>query len=334
MGHTLDDKRNLHERRQQPYELTHLLRSQVKLKHLQFIVAISEQLHIGRVAEQMHLSQPTASKTLAEIESLVGARLFDRTSTGLVQTAQGKVFVEFAREMLSRMMRLGQELAAAQLGFAGTVSVGAQLGAAMVVPLAIKILKEESPRTTVRLDAGLMEPLIEKLRLGEYDMVVGRLDSIVDATGITLEPLYDDAVMIVASPKSTLARKRNLQWSDLAGHPWVLPPQESLARSSFNRAAVEVGLQTAEDLVETGSFLALITLVRERDSLAVLSESVARFCEASSLLKVLPLPAIRIGNPVGIARLEGREPGPSVALFTRCLREAATRTREEREPSG
>ena len=82
--------------------------------------------------------------------------------------------------------------------------------------------------------------------------------------------------------------------------------------------------------METSSFLALTTLVRERDSLAVLSESVARFCAASSLLKILPLPAIRIGNPVGIVRLAGREPVPTVALFTKCLREAATRTRAER----
>jgi len=320
-------KGDLQEHSHSSFGLTHLLRSNVKLRHLQFVVAIGEQLHIGRVAEQLHLSQSSASKTLAEIESLVGARLFERTSTGLVPTVQGKVFVEFAREMLSRMMRLGQELAAAQLGFSGTVNVGAQIGAAMLVPLAVKILKEESPRVTVRIDDGLIEPLIEKLRLGASDVVVSRLDSIWDTKGIAIEPLYDDAVVIVASPNSRLARRQKLTWHDLADRPWVLPPQESFARRRFDHAAGEVGLHTPEDLVETSSFLALITLVRERDCLAVLSERVARFCEASSLLKVLRLPAIHIGSQVGIAWREGYRPGPSVALFIKCLREAAKRMR-------
>src|SRR5215470_1853489 len=99
-------------------DLGQLLRSNTKFKHLRIVVAISERSHIGRVAELMHLSQPAVSKSLAEIESLLGVRLFDRTPSGLVETPQGKIFVEFAREMLSRSGRLGEELAALQLGFA------------------------------------------------------------------------------------------------------------------------------------------------------------------------------------------------------------------------
>jgi DNA-binding transcriptional LysR family regulator len=317
-----------------PFELTHLLRSNVKLKHLQFIVAISDQLHLGRGAERLHVSQPTASKTLAELESLVGARLFERTPAGLAPTAQGRVFVEFAREMLSRTTRLGEELAAAQLGFAGTVSIGAQIGAAMLVPLAIKILKDQSPRTTVRVDDGLIEPLIEKLRVGRCDLVVGRLDSILDGAGIAVEPLYEDAVVVVTSPESRLARKPRLAWRDLADCSWVLPPQESFARDRFNRAAADMGLRAPEDLVETSSFLAIITLLRERDCVGVLSEGVARFAEASSLASVLPLPAINIGSSIGIVHLEGRDQGPNTALFMQCLREAAARMHGQRPPPG
>jgi DNA-binding transcriptional LysR family regulator len=306
-----------------------LLRSNLKLKHLQFVVELGEQLHVGRVAEQMHVSQSTASKTLAEIESLVGERLFKRTSSGLVPTPQGEVFLGFAREMLGRTARLDEQLSAARLGFTGTVHVGAQIGAAMLVPLAVKLLKDQSPHTTVRLDDGLIEPLTDKLRIGASDLVVGRLDAIANTAGIVTESLYEDAVVIVTAPTSRIARKRAVKWSDLADRPWVLPPDESSARQRFNAAAADVGLPGPVDLVETSSFIALITLVHERDCMAVMSERVARFAEASSLLKVLPLPAIHIGSRVGIARMRGRELGASAELFLRCLREAAKRMRTD-----
>ena len=91
-------------------ELRHLLRSNLKFKHLQLIVAISDRLHIGRVAEHLHLSQPAVSKSLAEFESIVDAQLFERRSSGLVETPQGKVFVRYARQALAQVGRLGDAL--------------------------------------------------------------------------------------------------------------------------------------------------------------------------------------------------------------------------------
>jgi len=105
-------------------QLSRLLRSNVKFRHLQLIVSISERLHIGRVAEHLSLSQPAVSKSLAEIESIVGSQLFERTPSGLIETREGKVFAEYAREALAQLGRLGDDLEAAQLGHAGTIVVG------------------------------------------------------------------------------------------------------------------------------------------------------------------------------------------------------------------
>ncbi|MBK9609376.1 MAG: LysR family transcriptional regulator [Betaproteobacteria bacterium] len=309
-------------------ELSQLLRSNTKFKHLQLVVAVSDRLHIGKVAEQMHLSQPTVSKTLAEIESLVGVRLFERTPAGLVETPQGKAFTQFAREMLVRIGRMGEGVSAAQLGYAGTVTVGAQIsGTAVLVPMAVKLLKQKSPGTTVRLDDGLIEPLMEKLRFGESDLVIGRVDAIQDTTGIAVETLYQDVVVAVAAPKAAVARKRRLEWLDLADCPWILPPPESSARRRIDDEARQLGLPIPKDLVETGSFLAMLMLLRERDCVCLFPEHLAKYCEAALLVKVLPLPPIHMGSPIGIARLEGRRPRPAIALFMECLREASKLTR-------
>lgn len=301
-----------------------LLRSNTKLKHLQLVAAISEHLHLGKVAGLMHLSQPTVSKNLAEVESLIGARLFERTPAGLVPTAQGKVFAEFAREMLSRVGRMEDEIASIGRGLSGTVNVGAQIaGTAVLVPLSVKLPKERAPRITVRLDDALVEPLMRNLRLGASDLVICRVDAIPDTTGLAIETLYQDAIVPVTGFDAPIARKRRLEWTDLAPYPWILPPAESSARRRQDGAMRKLGLPPPEDLVETGAFLSMLTLLRERQCVCLLPERLARYCESASLLRILPLPVISLGSSIGIARLRDRRPTPGVGMFIECLREAA-----------
>lgn len=311
-------------------ELGHLLRSNVRFKHLQLIVAISERLHISRVAEHVHLSQPAVSKALAEIESMVGALLFERTATGLIETAQGKIFVRYAREALAQLGRLGEDLTAAQLGHAGTIRVGSMIAASVLVPLTIKLLKARSPNTTVRLEEGLIEPLVQRLGLGELDLVVVRLDSIPDAGGFVLEPLYQDAVVVVCAADAPLAAQASLCWADLASQPWVLPPPDSASGRRYEEALRQHGLGMPRDLVETASFLSIVTLARERQGVGLLPEALAKYWERLGLLRILPLPAMALGSRMGIARVEGRRPRPGVALFAECLKEAVQRELPDR----
>lgn len=293
-------------------------------------MAISEHLHIGRVAEHLSLSQPAVSKALAEIESLVGAQLFERTPSGVIETPQGKLFVQYAREALAQVGRLGDDLEAAKLGHAGTIHVGSVTAASRLVPLTIELLKQRSPHTTVRLDEGLMEPLIHGLRLGELDIVIVRVDTIPDPAGLALESVYQDAVVLVTTPGSPVLSERNLTWNALAKYPWVLPPPDSSSRRRYDEALRQHGLGLPEDLVETGSFLAMLTLTRERGGICGMSEALARYCQRLEVLEILPLPPLTLGSPVGIARLEGRRQRPAALLFSECFKQAVQTELPER----
>jgi len=311
-------------------QLSRLLRSNLKFRHLQLMVSISERLHIGRVAEHLSLSQPAVSKSLAEIESIVGSQLFERTPSGLIETREGKVFAEYAREALAQLGRLGDDLEAVQLGHAGTIVVGSVVAASRLVPLAIELLKQRSPSTTVRLDEGLMEPLIHGLRLGALDLVIVRVDTIPDPIGLTLESVYQDSIVLVTTPGSPLLSQRKLTYGSLASCSWVLPPPDSVSRRRYDDALRQHGLGAPKDLVETGSFFSMITLTRERSGICGMSEALAAYCERLGLLKVLPLPPLALGSPVGIARLEGRRQRPAALLFSECFKEAVHTTLPDR----
>lgn len=305
-------------------EVGRLLRSNLKFKHLQLLVTLDELRHVGRAAESMHLTQPALSKALAELEGIVGSRLFDRSSRGTEPTAEGQVLINFARETVTQLDRIAEQFHAIETGSAGTVHVGSMMTAtALLIPRSVVLLKERSPRTAIHVEDALIESLVERLVLGQLDLIIGRPDAIANTAGLVVERLYSDGVVVVCAPDHPLASSEHLEWPQLQHCAWVLPPPGSSARARFDANYSKHGMSPPQDLVETGSFLTLFCQVRERGAVAILAESPARYFESLGLIKVLSLPAVHTASPIALVRVKGRRDSPAAALFCECARRAA-----------
>ncbi|MFT3834155.1 MAG: LysR family transcriptional regulator [Micropruina sp.] len=119
----------------------------LKLSHLRLVAAIAEHGQIQMAAQALTLTQPAASRALAEIEKLVGAPLFERHPRGMTPTTLGAIFVRRAHAMLMEMQDLSHELQAEREGRSGLVQIGAVTGPAVacLVPAARK-LKADNPK--------------------------------------------------------------------------------------------------------------------------------------------------------------------------------------------
>src|ERR1041385_7674353 len=106
-------------------DIDRVLRSNLKLRHLQLLVALDQFRHLGRAAEFLSVTQPAVSKTLAEIERMFGLDLFVRSTRGTEPTAYGKTVARFARSVLADYGRTQEEIAAVASGGTGRTSVGA-----------------------------------------------------------------------------------------------------------------------------------------------------------------------------------------------------------------
>jgi DNA-binding transcriptional LysR family regulator len=100
-------------------QIDRVLRSNLKLRHLQLLFALDQFRHLGRAAEFLSLTQPAVSKSLAEIERMIGLDLFVRSSRGTETTAYGATVVRFARSVLADFARTRDEIAAVASGSAG-----------------------------------------------------------------------------------------------------------------------------------------------------------------------------------------------------------------------
>ena len=305
-------------------KIDRVLRSNLKLRHLQMLVALDQFRHLGRAAEFLSVTQPAVSKTLAEIERMFGMPLFVRSTRGTEPTSAGVSVARFARSVLAGYDRTRDEIAAHASGASGRTSVGAMVVATPVLlAQAVERLKARSSHTTVLIEEGDLTRLLPKLRMGELDLFAGRLEPGYASPDLETEPLYDDPMVAVVRPGHPLARKRKLQWSDVAAQPCVLPPPWASLRVKLEQQFFAHDLHPPADIVESASFLSQITFLHQRSAVAFMARSVARHFAAQGLLAVLSLPVAVDLPPVGLITLRGQAVTPVTQALLECLREAA-----------
>jgi DNA-binding transcriptional LysR family regulator len=301
-----------------------VLRSNIKLRHLQLLVALDQFRHLGRTAEFMSVSQPAVSKMLTEVESMLDATLFERSTRGTEPTAAGNSLVRFARSVLADYERTRDEIASARSGTAGRTRVGSMV-VAMPVLLAeaVAMLKQGAPEATVLVEEGDLTRLLPKLRLGEIDLFVGRLEPGYAAPDLVTEKLFNEPMVAVVDAGHPLSRKARPTWSDLAAMPCVLPPPWASLRVKLEQQFYKHKLQPPTDVIETASFLAISTFVRQRQAVAFVARSVGRHFEQQGLFSVLKLPVPVDLPPVGLITVRGRPPTRITEQLMECLRGVA-----------
>lgn len=300
------------------------LRSNIKLRHLQLVVALDEFRHLGRTAEFLSVTQPAVSKMLSEVEAMLGLTLFERSTRGSEPTASGRSFVRFARSVLADYERTRDEIAAEESGAAGRTRVGSMVVALpTLLTRAVEMLKERAGQATVLVEEGDLTHLLPKLRLGELDLFVGRLEPGYAAPDLVTEVLYNEPMTVVVRPGHALARKRKPDWKDVAALPCVLPPPWASLRVKLEQQFHRHGLQPPRDLVETASFLAQVSFVRQRGAAAFMAQSVARHFQAEGMVEIVKLPVPVELPPIGLITVRGRPLTPVTQQLVECLRRAA-----------
>jgi DNA-binding transcriptional LysR family regulator len=305
-------------------DIDRVLRSNLKLKHLQLLVALDEFRHLGRASEFLSLTQPAVSKSLAEIERMFGLDLFVRSTRGTEPTPYGETVVRFARSVLADFGRTRDEISAVASGAAGRTSVGAMVVAMPVLlTQAVALLKSRSALSTVFIEEGDLTRLLPRLRVAELDLVVGRLEPGYAAPDLETEALYEEPMSLICRPDDGLLRKRRPGWPDLATRSWVMPPPWASSRIKLNQLFYQQGLNPPVDVVETASFLATLSVVRQRPAIGFVARSVARHIEREGLVKVLGIPVPIELPAVGIITMRGRLRTPATLQLMACLREVA-----------
>lgn len=299
------------------------IRAGLKLRHLQVLVAIDDLGNQGKVAAFMNVTQPALSRAISELQADMGHQLFERTGRGLRPTPYGECLIRHARRILQDLQDAGEELHALATGTSRKIRVGAlPASASWLLPRALTLFKQASPKSAIAIREATMDVLLNELRLGNLDLVVGTLPSGQAGADLEEKPLFDDATVLVVRTGHPLNRDgAGPDWRQLVQCPWVLPPHDSLLRQPLLTAFVLNKVEPPTEFVETLSINVTLNYVQGSDAIATMPESLARKYGALGVLAVLPIELPRLVRPVGILWLRGHPVGDPA--FVECLERAS-----------
>jgi DNA-binding transcriptional LysR family regulator len=202
----------------------------LELRHLRYFVAVAEELHFGRAAERLHLSQPPLSQQIRRLEEILGYALFVRTSRSVSLTSAGEAFLERARRTLRKVQRDIDETRSVGQGEVGSLHIGL-VGSAMLtaLPEALRAYREANPRVQLHLYESFTARVAEGLENGTLD--AGILRDGDPAEALTVTTLFSEPYVAVLPATHRCAGQKSISPAVLRDEPFVYYPRTAGARA-------------------------------------------------------------------------------------------------------
>ncbi len=225
----------------------------IRLRHLHTFVAVAQQGTLGRAAEVLSLSQPALSKTLNELEELVGAKLLERGRLGAQLTVMGEQFLIHAVRILDALNHAGQSFRpikprqpeVLRIGVLTTVALG-------MLPAILERFHLQQPHTVVQVATLHNNVLLAGLKAGEFDVGIGRMADLDMMTGLTYELLFIESLRLVVAPSHPLLRD-TVTLSHAMNWPVVISPEGTAPRRLADAMLDAQGCHLPATLVETSA---------------------------------------------------------------------------------
>ncbi|KGJ07298.1 LysR family transcriptional regulator (plasmid) [Paracoccus versutus] len=251
-------------------------RLMLKPAQLRLIQQIAETGQLQLAAERVGMTQPAASRMLAEIENQVGAQLFLRQPKGMEPTEIGRAVLRRARVILREMFSMASEVQALREGFGGALRVGAVTGPAVsYLVSAIREIKQGAPDADITVDVMPSRELLLHLAAGEMDFVLARILPEFDSQDFNILPMRDEKVAFLVRSSHPLGRAAPVTLTELAGQEWIMQQRGAPIREAALAAFADVGLSEPKNIVNSPSLLLTIAYLAQSDAVAPMSEEVA-----------------------------------------------------------
>jgi LysR family pca operon transcriptional activator len=239
-----------------------MIDGRIKFRHLQCFLAVAQHSTLQKAAVSLSISQPAVSKTIKELEEILGIRLFDRGRRGAEMTPQAEVFSTYAEAAVLALQQATNFMGPSRKPTNPVIKIGATPAmTASFVPQALMAFRRRVPNMQVSVLTGTTSYLMDQLREREFDLVLCRHLDPEQMAGLSFEYLYADPLVVVVRPgHPLLSSPPPTAVSNAAklaeGEPAqrftaILPPKTSINRRAAAPLAMALDLGPISDFIES-----------------------------------------------------------------------------------
>ncbi|MGF1608726.1 MAG: LysR substrate-binding domain-containing protein [Kiloniellales bacterium] len=289
-------------------------------RQFEYLVAVIEEQHFGRAAERCHVSQPSLSNGIKQLELELGVPIFRRGQRLHGLTAEGKRVAEWARRVLAHRDAMRDELAAMHENLQGNLRLGAMPTCSPVLPLFIRLLQEHHPG--VRADIQFIGIEAMKVGLSNYSLDVGfTYLNEDDLQRCKTLPVYVERLSLLVPDNERFHDRTSVTWREAVELPLALLRSSMHERHIFDATFKKVGARPRPN-VESESILHLMFHVMFGQLSAIVPAHFALLPGAFPGTRVLDLVEPVISREVGLVWAEGDPTMPMAKVMVSIVEEA------------
>lgn len=302
--------------------------SRLRLRHLQCFLAVARLRQLRAAAEALSITQPAVTKTLNELEEIVGVRLLLRERRGVSLTSAGQAFLRHAGDSVAALgqaldsVRREPDRVLLRIGVLPTVAP------ALLAP-ALADWRAAQPGATLQVVEGNNSQLLAQLARHELDLAIARLSEPQAMPGITFEYLYAEPLTVVVRPGHPLVERGPVGASELLAYGLIVPPAGTLIRHGAEAILAGQDGVRAALLLETLSVSLSRHVVWSTDAVWLTAPSAVAADVARGQLVRLPLHTGGTDEPVGLLLRNDVNPSHALRALLDRLRGVASRRRQE-----
>lgn len=250
----------------------------LKFNQLKLISALHETKQISAAAAILHISQPSASRLLSELEKVVDHKLYSRNPRGITLNEAGVVFAKRAKQMLQLLNDTNREIGETGKGLRGRVNIGAVTGPAleMILPF-IKKVRLSHPNIELSIEVDTSPKLAESMLNGHMDFYIGRITEGIDPRPFQTKLIGNEPFVLIVRDDHPLTRKNPKTIEDCTGYDWILQQSGSLMRHAVERYFAENGYVMPNHIINTSSVMMTLGIISQSNAVAPVARSVAEF---------------------------------------------------------
>ncbi|SEE95267.1 DNA-binding transcriptional regulator, LysR family [Ruania alba] len=233
------------------------------LEQLRGFVAVAEELHFGRAAARLQMTQPPLSRQIQKLERTIGAQLLARSHRDVTLTAAGDAFLPQARHILALADIAPDQARRAARGDAGVIRLGFTATAAIgVLGTILRAMDEGLPDVEVILHEWVSSRQLENLRDGRLDIALTR--TVPHDPTLRSRVVHQESLLLALGTHDPLATASEVTPADLEGHTVIgySPTDAAYFENLTSAVLATVNTRRQEQLSQVHSILALVAAGR------------------------------------------------------------------------
>lgn len=282
------------------------------IKQLQYFVTVCDQLNYSKAAQKLHISQPSLSNAIKNLELEVGSPLLERNTRKIELTDAGKILYEKSLLVLSNMNVLKKEMEEVKLTGSGELSVGIIESVKYWIPQVIRKYQGHFPAMNIKLIEVLSGKAVKE-SLRKYHTHLQVTNQYIHEEDIETLPLYHERLVLVLHKDHRLAGSESITIKELENEPFIISTEGFQTREDILHA---FGIEQATPTIkfEIERFETALTLVRENLGMTIIPENYLGELNDSYLVRKT-IDSAALERTVYLAFMKNRYLAPAVQTF-------------------